>query len=217
MHPVLDPTRDGLDLGELWHALRDGAVFVSMTSCTAQRGFATVSAQPSRGPQPEDLQALERVLAGELNKVVADELGMSESTLSVHCSKALRAIATHSVVSRVPILLVTAAICARGLPMPRARIEGATSTGLIISFEVPGKGLMARLTRVEAEVLRLTIEGKTHAEIATGRGTSRRTVANQLGAIFRKLGVSGRSAVRALAVADESRAWSARLAEATAS
>lgn len=215
MHPILDPTRDGLDLADLWHALRVGAVFVPATSCSDERCFATLSAHDRRAPRPVDLRALERVLAGELAKVVADELGMSESTLSLHCSNALRAIATHSVVSRVPLVLVVSALCARGWPMPRACIEGATESGLVISFEIPGRGLMSRLTRVEAEVLRQTIAGKTHAEIASGRGTSRRTVANQLGAVFRKLGVSGRSAVRALAVTDESRIWRAQTSQAS--
>jgi len=215
MSDLLDPTRSALDLGALWHALRDGSVFVTATECRGDRCFATLSANPQgrQGPPNEDLQALERVLAGELNKVVASELGISASTLSLHCSKALRAIATESLVSRVPIVLVTAALCARGWSLPQARVEERLADGLVVSFDLPGKRLMARLTGVEAEVLRMTIEGKSHAEIATGRGTSRRTVANQLGAIFRKLGVSGRSALRALAVEDESRAWNSREAE----
>jgi DNA-binding CsgD family transcriptional regulator len=215
MPHLLDPSRDGLDLGELWHALRAGTVFVTETNCRNGRCFATLSdhAEGREGPRDGDLQALERVLAGELNKVVASELHISPSTLSLHCSKALRAIATQSLVSRVPIVLVTAALCARGWLLPRARIEGGVERGLVISFELPGKRLMARLTGVEAEVLRMTVEGKSHAEIASGRGTSRRTVANQLGAIFRKLGVSGRSALRALAVEEESRAWSAQASE----
>ena len=79
---------------------------------------------------------------------------------------------------------------------------------MVVSFELPGKRLKAGLTTVEAEVLRMTVEGMSHAEIANGRGTSRRTVANQLGAIFRKLGVSGRSALRARVVQEESRGWS---------
>jgi DNA-binding CsgD family transcriptional regulator len=215
MPDLLAPVRVGLDLGELWHALRAGAMFVTATECRRDRCFATVSANPRgrQGPPAEDLQALERVLGGELNKVVASELGISASTLSLHCSKALRAIATEALVSRVPIVLVTAALCARGWSLPPARIEGSVDDGLVVSFDLPGKRLMARLTSVEAEVLRMTIEGKSHAEIASGRGTSRRTVANQLGAIFKKLGVSGRSALRALAVEDESRAFSATASE----
>lgn len=215
MPDLFDLTRESLDLGELWHSLRAGTVFVTATECRSGRCFATLSAHAlgRQGPPTEDLKALERVLSGELNKVVASELGISASTLSLHCSKALRAIATESLVSRVPIVLVTAALCARGWSLPEARVEERLEDGLVVSFDLPGRRLMARLTGVEAEVLRMTIEGKSHAEIATGRGTSRRTVANQLGAIFKKLGVSGRSALRALAVEDESRAWNARAAE----
>jgi DNA-binding NarL/FixJ family response regulator len=215
MADILDPTRLGLDLGELWQALRGGTLFVTATECRGDRCFATLSAHPRgrQGPPAEDLEALERVLGGELNKVVASELGISASTLSLHCSKTLRAIATESLVSRVSIVLVTAALCARGWSLPPARVDGSGVDGLVVSFELPGKRLMSRLTGVEAQVLRMTIEGKSHAEIASDRGTSRRTVANQLGAIFKKLGVSGRSALRALAVEEQSRAFRAGLSE----
>jgi DNA-binding NarL/FixJ family response regulator len=36
------------------------------------------------------------------------------------------------------------------------------------------------------------LEGSSHAQISSERGTSARTVANQLATAFRKLGVSGR-------------------------
>jgi DNA-binding CsgD family transcriptional regulator len=48
------------------------------------------------------------------------------------------------------------------------------------------------LTPVEAEVTRLLAAGLSNAEIARVRGTARRTVANQVASVFRKLGVSSR-------------------------
>jgi DNA-binding CsgD family transcriptional regulator len=57
----------------------------------------------------------------------------------------------------------------------------------------PDVELWPTLSRSEAAVARLLVEGKSHAEIAALRGTSRRTVANQLAASFHKLHISGRA------------------------
>jgi DNA-binding CsgD family transcriptional regulator len=216
MQALLDPARDVLDLADLWHALKDGQLFVTETTCHHGRCFTTLSTRANGRPtaRREELAALERVLSGELNKVVAIELGVSASTLSLQCSKALRSIASETLVSRVSIVLVMAALAARGWQLPQARVDHRGETDAVVSFDLPGSRLMARLTSVEADVLRLTVEGKSHSEIAVGRGTSRRTVANQLGAIFRKLGVSGRAALRARVVEEHSREWSAKAARA---
>lgn len=49
------------------------------------------------------------------------------------------------------------------------------------------------LTSAEKEIVVHVLEGRSNAEIARARGTSARTVANQLAAVFRKLGVQSRS------------------------
>jgi DNA-binding CsgD family transcriptional regulator len=50
----------------------------------------------------------------------------------------------------------------------------------------------AALSRSQAEVLALVMAGHSSAEIAARRRRSRRTVENQLAAIYAKLGVRGR-------------------------
>jgi DNA-binding CsgD family transcriptional regulator len=60
------------------------------------------------------------------------------------------------------------------------------------------------LTAAEREVARMAVEGCSDAEIAARRGTSRSTVANQLGRIYRKLGVASRAELAALALRDSS-------------
>jgi DNA-binding CsgD family transcriptional regulator len=58
---------------------------------------------------------------------------------------------------------------------------------------------LCRLTPREEEVMLLLFKGKTDKEIACVAGTSARTVSNQVGNIFRKLGVRTRNgAVRAI-------------------
>jgi len=48
------------------------------------------------------------------------------------------------------------------------------------------------LTEAEEAVALLAVEGLTNAEIASRRGRSNKTVANQLASIYRKLGVKSR-------------------------
>lgn len=54
------------------------------------------------------------------------------------------------------------------------------------------EALPGNLTRAERDVVRLVLEGRSNAEIALTRGTSPRTVANQLQAIYAKLHVGSR-------------------------
>ena len=62
-----------------------------------------------------------------------------------------------------------------------------------IDFPIPGATLPAALTDAEQEVALLVFEGATDEQIAAERGASVKTVGNQLGSIFRKLGVSSRA------------------------
>jgi len=66
-------------------------------------------------------------------------------------------------------------------------------TFMVMSYPIPAlPQLPQRLSRAEAEVVRLVVRGDSSEAIATARGTSIRTVANQLASIYRKLGVRSR-------------------------
>ncbi|MEZ4381267.1 MAG: helix-turn-helix transcriptional regulator [Nannocystaceae bacterium] len=54
------------------------------------------------------------------------------------------------------------------------------------------------LTASEREVLELALRGAKNQEIAAARGRSPSTIANQLNAIYRKLGVASRREAAAL-------------------
>jgi DNA-binding CsgD family transcriptional regulator len=72
----------------------------------------------------------------------------------------------------------------------------------ILDFSFPPQEHLecaAVLTPAEREVVELVLRGKSNREVAEARGTSVRTVANQLAVAFRKLGVSGRLQLYALA------------------
>ena len=64
---------------------------------------------------------------------------------------------------------------------------------VVLSFPLVRKpSTDARLTPVEWELLRDLSHGLSNGEIARRRGVSIRTVANQMGQLFRKLGVHSR-------------------------
>jgi DNA-binding NarL/FixJ family response regulator len=67
-------------------------------------------------------------------------------------------------------------------------------------IEVPtGRGdLPSPLTPSERDVALRAFEGASNRAIATARGTSERTIANQLKSIYRKLGVYSRAELAAV-------------------
>ncbi|NUP09893.1 MAG: helix-turn-helix transcriptional regulator [Polyangiaceae bacterium] len=78
-----------------------------------------------------------------------------------------------------------------GLRAKRFSIEGEEFAVLVLPPR-SADAASAKLTAAEREVARLTLKGLTNEEIAAMRGSSTRTVANQLQAIYRKLGISSR-------------------------
>lgn len=69
---------------------------------------------------------------------------------------------------------------------------------MVLSYPVARPSVPAMLTSAEREVCVLLHAGLTQAEIGRCRSTSKRTVANQIAAIFRKLKVSSRAELLAL-------------------
>jgi DNA-binding CsgD family transcriptional regulator len=67
----------------------------------------------------------------------------------------------------------------------------------VLSVPLDDGSLTAALSEAEREVAMLAAKGMKNAEIARRRGTSTRTVANQMASILRKLGVSSRYALAA--------------------
>lgn len=66
-----------------------------------------------------------------------------------------------------------------------------------VQFVVASCDIRARLDRYgltpsEEAICRLVLQGRSNGEIAEQRGTSKRTVANQLQSVYIKIGVRGR-------------------------
>ncbi len=72
--------------------------------------------------------------------------------------------------------------------------EGGDAGRALLSFTPAAR---PRLTEAERDVVLGVVSGLSNAEIAARRSASPRTVANQLAAIFRKLGVDSRAELTA--------------------
>jgi DNA-binding CsgD family transcriptional regulator len=64
---------------------------------------------------------------------------------------------------------------------------------------LPSPDRLADLTEAERDVARRALGGMSNARIARARGSSVRTVTNQLASVFRKLGVGSRAGLIAWA------------------
>lgn len=77
------------------------------------------------------------------------------------------------------------------------RIDVAGLVLALVTYEVSKEAQIPPLTDAERAVLRALLRGLSNEQIASQRGTSPRTIANQVAALYRKLGVRSRTALMA--------------------
>jgi DNA-binding NarL/FixJ family response regulator len=187
-----------VDVSEVWRELVSGSCsivdsFFSETRCYLMlEHVSSAAATPIVGRR---LQIVEAVLASTRQKNIAIELELAPSTVTLHSRLALRDIGINAKPSRPhPLLMLAASSTAPGT---RARCsvfadrEGRQVR--VVGAPRPDELLRGRLPPGERSVVRSLVEGQSHADIASERKTSPRTVANQISAVFRRLCVSGRN------------------------
>jgi len=130
-------------------------------------------------------QLLARVLSGWTNRDAADELGLSYACASRMLQAALMKLGIDDLALLSRWRTLDAAGRLLTLPLD---VEGLYAIGIPAGTAE----LVDRLTPSEREVVRGVLAGQTDREIGRARGTSPRTVANQLRAVFDKLGVGTR-------------------------
>lgn len=104
------------------------------------------------------------VARGYANKRIAFDLGVEESTVATWLHRGLRKIGGHE----------------------RMRAVTAITDARIEAFD------LSAMTDVEREVLAMLVEGASNVEIARRRGRSVKTIANQVRALYQKVGVGSR-------------------------
>jgi DNA-binding NarL/FixJ family response regulator len=134
-----------------------------------------------------ELLVLAAAESGVANKLVALEQSLACSTVSESLQTAIRKL---GFVGRTEFLKLMA--CLRsGVSRQGVRVLGGIELCWVF-VPVEALGLDPRLTSAERQVVTGVLNGRTNAAIAVARRTSSRTVANQLAAVYRKLGVSSR-------------------------
>ena len=122
------------------------------------------------------------------HREIAEILGITEAALARRASSAYRKLGIESR-AECALLLASLAVLAgeaRGVP------DDPTCSVLRIAWAVQSLCAARGLTPAESSIVPMLIAGVSDAEIATRRGVSKRTVANQTAALYRKLKVGSR-------------------------
>ncbi|MFO0683147.1 MAG: LuxR C-terminal-related transcriptional regulator [Sandaracinus sp.] len=180
------PPGDDADGRDLSAAVIDGRARVVARFDLGARRYFVLACAPVGAKEPTAgrwrREALPRLARGMANKAIALDLELAESTVSRALGAWCRALDVTS-----PAELAQLARALEGA----VRVSPA-SGGLVVSVDLDGAWSAAGLTSAEAAIAALAVRGLTNAEIAARRGTSVATVVNQLRAVHRKLGTSGR-------------------------
>jgi DNA-binding NarL/FixJ family response regulator len=191
--PAVDDTR----LESIWSDLTEGrarvTAWTSNEACTVMRIQRLHTRAESLDAR--SVQVLERLLLGVSQKVCAAELGLSTSSVTTIARRGLSTIGIQCTPSRVPLLVVVLARAARvsePFPMPIVRTSNSGELSMANACLLPKTLFASALSGAELVVTALLAQGFTYAEIAQRRGTSVRTVANQITSVFHRMRVSGR-------------------------
>jgi DNA-binding NarL/FixJ family response regulator len=193
-----------------WNDLIDGSKRIVDSFAGEGRYYLVITDRDeSHELDPRLRDVLERgLLRGQAQKVIALDLDLAVSTIAARHRQGLKFMGVSCSASRAPALLIMiGAAAGTGHPL-----RGGIQADFVLDrrtyrvLAAPSQlGLRDLLPIAEEHVVRLLLDGRTHAEIAAQRGTSPRTVANQLAGAFRKLGVSGRLQLLLLLCADQLR------------
>jgi DNA-binding NarL/FixJ family response regulator len=187
-----------LSLSLLWLDLTRGTstvvdAFFSEERCYLVLGLKT-SGRPVEGQRFEILEAM---LGGLRQKNIAIDLVLAPSTVALHCMRALSSLGLNGKPSRAHPLLMLAATAFNSGAVVLARcstVVGRDDRELrVIAMPRSDLQLADIVPPAELVVIRWLVEGFTYEDIAKKRGTSVRTVANQISSVFRRLDVSGRN------------------------
>lgn len=185
-----------ITLRDLWLRFAQGEFRIKHASHAQGRCLVYLMRNTTPGPFITALewQTSERILCGDLAKVIADEFQISCSTVCVYGQSVFAALCDRAAAARARAFLVLCACASRHNLHTTATIEGVAECGDVAMSAKLGNeaAIKARLSRAEYEIVQAVVGGKASEEISRERKTSRRTIANQLNAIYRKLGISGR-------------------------
>jgi DNA-binding CsgD family transcriptional regulator len=182
---------------QLLEELITGKSAVAQTFQEAGRSYVVLAPADTGGRRPltaRELAATRLMAAGLTDKEIGAQLGIAVSSVATHRGRAQRKL---GISSRGMLAQLIHLLEAHAEPQEAARTLAPSSNAVTLRMPDWSERMPMRLTRAERDVARLLLEGLSNAEISARRGTSERTVANQVAYIGRKTGVSGRRALAA--------------------
>jgi len=190
-------------LASLWDELVMGRCKIVETFSTPEHCSLRLN-RASPGPLSErqgaltrrQIDALELYLIGSSQKCVAIDFGLAGSSVAAMLQQCFRFMGLSCIPSRAPLMLVLAAHASAACRSRRStplKPWWPPSGEWVARVSRPDAVLESLLPPAEYAVIALLAEGKSYDEMARLRQTSVRTIANQVGAAFRRLRVSGRA------------------------
>lgn len=181
----------------LWRALVAGRwSLVDRFERGGRRYVVAIRNEPevrdARGLSLCEAQVSEYLGLGYSEKEIAYTLGLSASGVSRAVSLALEKLGLPTR-EELAALFAPNGVSTR---LRKIRHEGETLAVASVPKSAD-EGRLTLLSEAECDVVRAACRGSSSAAIAAERGTSRRTVDNQLSAIYRKLGVHSRTELAA--------------------
>ncbi len=179
-----------------WLALWAGSYRVESHGDAGDRHYLTIG-HSTRAPLSERQRQVCVALAAGYSQVqISEALGIAPNTVATYLSHGveklgLRGADLASLVPNEALFVGDTIDAALGRDEPCPCPAGACWDGRTLSWPVPRVATPDTLTPAQIDVLRLRLTNNSAAAIARARGTSARTVANQLNDIYKKLGVSG--------------------------
>ena len=153
------------------------------------------------GPRERDVVAW--AAGGASLKEIGYAVGLGTSTVGEHLANAMRKL---KVETRAELAVLWSKLQANE-PGHGLAVVGVEASDVFARHDDPR---VTGLSEAERDVARRAALGESSARIAAARGTSVSTVTNQLGAIFRKLGVASRAELSAWVAGQSESSWPRR-------
>jgi DNA-binding CsgD family transcriptional regulator len=186
-------------LATFWQTLTDGKHRVLSAFTHGRRHYAVACSATSGALSERERLLLQRGFLGQSQKSLANELGVSGTTVSVLIGRSLARIGLERRLCTAPLPVVLGALDHLGVIEPpfntRAGAFEAGGQYVIASVPTFDASTLPDLTDAERSVAQLILDGLCQKAISARRGTSLRTIANQIASLSRKLEVGGRFAL----------------------
>jgi DNA-binding NarL/FixJ family response regulator len=187
-----------VNLLPFWRELASGLCGIVDAFFSDDRCYLVLSPRRAGAAGPVEarrMEMLEALLSGLRPKCIAMDLGLAPSTVALHFKLAMASIGIAGRPSRMHPLLMLIARAASEPAVARCSTLETQAKGelRVLAIPRPDGQLKAQLPTAELEIVQCLVEGLSHQDMALRRGTSTRTIANQISTVFRRLRVSGRN------------------------